>query len=473
METMTLQELAQTLADSKKLELSVARSFVSTMFDVIRIALERDKLVKVKGLGTFKLIEVGARESVSVNSGERVLLSSYGKITFTPDSIMKEIVNKPFSQFETVVLNDGVEFDDIEPDASTDVSEPEILTDDDSMGNGQAEQPVGVEDSSDGVAELDTAEQEHREPEMQESGIEAKLEPEYESGVFNADAASGSEKLTGEHGVEVDLQAENDPMPEDETKVETAGGQAEASARQEVGEAEAEDGPSQGDDVNVEEHIGLQPAMESGDADAGLCGDMVQERSRRGALKVVMLCVMVLVLMGVSAYGGYLYGLYEAYGTALGKADADDLQQQSTSRQAVKLAPTQKRDTVKAVPAPAYSDSVNQSPRKDNDQAKPQRKEAQPADVEVKRESKREPAFDSSKYEAMDSRVRTGAYRIIGTAQVVKVKEGETLQRISDRMLGPGMECYIEVYNGIDGTAKLKEGQSLKIPKLELKKKRR
>ena len=145
----------------------------------------------------------------------------------------------------------------------------------------------------------------------------------------------------------------------------------------------------------------------------------------------------------------------------------------STSRQAVKLASTQKRDTVKAVPAPANSDSVNQSLRKDNDQAKPQRKEAQPADVEVKRESKREPAFDSSKYEAMDSRVRTGAYRIIGTAQVVKVKEGETLQRISDRMLGPGMECYIEVYNGIDGTAKLKEGQSLKIPKLELKKKRR
>ena len=131
METMTLQELAQSLADSKKLELSVARSFVSTMFDVIRIAIERDKLVKVKGLGTFKLIEVGARESVSVNSGERVLLSSYGKITFTPDSIMKEIVNKPFSQFETVVLNDGVEFDDMEPDASTEVSEPEILPDDD------------------------------------------------------------------------------------------------------------------------------------------------------------------------------------------------------------------------------------------------------------------------------------------------------------------------------------------------------
>lgn len=114
MNMITVQELARVLAERKKLEESVARSFVSTMFDVVRVALERDKLVKVKGLGTFKLIEVSARESVNVNSGERMLIGSYGKITFTPDSIMKEIVNKPFSQFETVVLNDGVEFDDIE-----------------------------------------------------------------------------------------------------------------------------------------------------------------------------------------------------------------------------------------------------------------------------------------------------------------------------------------------------------------------
>lgn len=474
METMTLQELAQSLADSKKLELSVARSFVSTMFDVIRIAIERDKLVKVKGMGTFKLIEVGARESVSVNSGERVLLSSYGKITFTPDSIMKEIVNKPFSQFETVVLNDGVEFDDMEPDASTEVSEPEILPDDDIVDSGQAEQPGGVEDSSDAVVELVTAGQESRETERQENEIEEKPGPEFEPQVFDANAASGSEKLAGEHGECDVLQDESDSAPDDAQEVETAGIQAGDDARHDVNEAEAEGGPSQGNDANEEDHVDLPPAMESDAADAALCDGMMQEKSRRGALKVAMLCVMVLVLMGASAYGGYLYGLYEAYGTALGKADAaEGLRQKAASRQEAKLAPPQKRDTAKAVPAAAIGDSVSQLPRKDNDKAEPLRKEARPADSGEKKELGREPAFDSSKYEAMDSRVRTGAYRIIGTAQVVKVKKGETLQRISDRMLGPGMECYIEVYNGIGATAKLKEGQMLKIPKLELKKKRR
>ncbi|MEE0360850.1 MAG: HU family DNA-binding protein, partial [Prevotella sp.] len=131
MNMITVQELARVLAERKKLEESVARSFVSTMFDVVRVALERDKLVKVKGLGTFKLIEVSARESVNVNSGERMLIGSYGKITFTPDSIMKEIVNKPFSQFETVVLNDGVEFDDIEQQGSEPVPEPAVESDGD------------------------------------------------------------------------------------------------------------------------------------------------------------------------------------------------------------------------------------------------------------------------------------------------------------------------------------------------------
>ena len=95
MEILTIHELARVLADKKKLEVSVARTFIATMFDVIRVAIERDRLVKVKGLGTFKLIEVGARESVSVNNGERVVIGSHGKISFTPDAVMKELVNKP------------------------------------------------------------------------------------------------------------------------------------------------------------------------------------------------------------------------------------------------------------------------------------------------------------------------------------------------------------------------------------------
>ena len=153
MNMITVQELARVLAERKKLEESVARSFVSTMFDVVRVALERDKLVKVKGLGTFKLIEVSARESVNVNSGERMLIGSYGKITFTPDSIMKEIVNKPFSQFETVVLNDGVEFDDIEQQGSEPVPEPAVESDGD-ISEGYADSDA--EQEAEPAAEIDT-----------------------------------------------------------------------------------------------------------------------------------------------------------------------------------------------------------------------------------------------------------------------------------------------------------------------------
>ena len=109
---ISIQELATALAEYSSLNKKESSAFVSAMFDIIQEALERDRNVKIKGLGTFKIIDVEDRESVNVNTGERVLIEGHGKITFTPDPLMKELVNKPFSQFETVVLNDGVEFDE-------------------------------------------------------------------------------------------------------------------------------------------------------------------------------------------------------------------------------------------------------------------------------------------------------------------------------------------------------------------------
>ena len=110
---ISIQDLAQVLVERKGLNKRDAAIFVSAMFDIIQTNLEKDKIVKIKGLGTFKIIDVDDRESVNVNTGERVLIEGHNKITFTPDSLMKELVNKPFSQFETVVLNDGVDFEDM------------------------------------------------------------------------------------------------------------------------------------------------------------------------------------------------------------------------------------------------------------------------------------------------------------------------------------------------------------------------
>ena len=113
---LTIQDIAKVLVEKSGLTQKEANKFATEMFSIIQQRLEEDELVKIKGFGTFKIINVEARESVSVRTGERVMIDSHAKVTFTPDTVMKELVNKPFSQFETVVLNDGVEFDDVAED---------------------------------------------------------------------------------------------------------------------------------------------------------------------------------------------------------------------------------------------------------------------------------------------------------------------------------------------------------------------
>ena len=113
MAKLNIQSIAKVLVEKNELPQAEAEAFVAAIFDTIQSGIDKDKLVKVKGLGTFKVINVEARESINVNTGERLVIDSHDKISFTPDSMMKELVNKPFSSFETVVLNDGVEFEDM------------------------------------------------------------------------------------------------------------------------------------------------------------------------------------------------------------------------------------------------------------------------------------------------------------------------------------------------------------------------
>lgn len=114
MSKISLSDLAQRLAEKSGISLQDAELFIRKMFDVANEGLQSDKLVKMKWLGTFKVMAVKDRESVDVNTGERILIEGRDKISFTPDNILKEIVNKPFAQFETVVVNDGVDFDEID-----------------------------------------------------------------------------------------------------------------------------------------------------------------------------------------------------------------------------------------------------------------------------------------------------------------------------------------------------------------------
>ena len=153
---LTIQDIATVLVEKNGLSKSEAQLFVATIFDVVQEGIRQDRLVKVKGLGTFKVIGVEARESVSVNTGERVVIDSHEKLSFTPDSLMKEIVNKPFSGFETVVLNDGVDFDDLTnqtPDSDEEQSNGEDIVDEEGVVDNGAAKSVAVEEKATLVGE--------------------------------------------------------------------------------------------------------------------------------------------------------------------------------------------------------------------------------------------------------------------------------------------------------------------------------
>ena len=147
MERISIQEIAAVLTIKCGLTKKDAKRFATTMFEVVKEGLESERLVKIKGLGTFKVIDIEARESVNVNTGERVLIEGHGKVTFTPDATMKELVNKPFSQFETVVLNEGVVFDDDVAETAVDAAAEDDASEEETVETAVAEpEPVVQEE---------------------------------------------------------------------------------------------------------------------------------------------------------------------------------------------------------------------------------------------------------------------------------------------------------------------------------------
>lgn len=176
---LTIQEIAKILVEKSGLNQKDANRFASEMFAIIQQRLEEDELVKIKGLGTFKIINVEARESVSVRTGERVMIDSHAKVTFTPDAVMKELVNKPFSQFETVVLNDGVEFDDVTVESDDDNAKSEEMlntVEDESLSN--YEKQSDVEETSVNDGEVPMVVLADAEPVVKESKVEEPVEKE-------------------------------------------------------------------------------------------------------------------------------------------------------------------------------------------------------------------------------------------------------------------------------------------------------
>ena len=377
MSKLNIYDLCSVLTSKNGLDDKESHRFIKAMFDVIQEGLDEDKIVKVKGLGTFKIIEVDDRESINVNTGERVLIEGHSKLTFTPDSVMKEIVNKPFSQFETVILNEGVDF-------------PEPVVEEPAVEDIIADEPA--------------------------EGKEIIVEPQVDNKVAEQ---SVEEEPVAEKTVAEEPVAE-EPVAEDSV----------------VEFTDDNDNVQSGEENSVEESV-------------------FETSNNNSILRWILSGVAVLLLILGAAYGGYLYGRYELSEEIAYKQMKADLKTAEITTKKAQVA-IKKDSVAQEVDATKIGAmSIDNEDESVNDEAK----------TEATKTS-------SDKYEAMDIRVRTGAYRIIGEDRTVKAKAGQTVEDIATKLLGPGMSCYVEVYNGLEGKATLKEGQTIKIPKLELKKRR-
>jgi len=402
MNKLTLNNIAKVLVEKNGLEPKEAMMFTTAMFDLIHDRLNEEGIVKVKGLGTFKMIRVEARESINVRTGERVLIDSHAKITFTPDAVMKELVNKPFSQFETVVLNDDVEFTDMKSEETTD----------ETNNSEQSESLVDV------VSEGGTPEP------APEPAPEPVAEPTPEPAPLVAPEPVA------------EPTPEPAPVVAPEPVAEVAPEPAPVVAPEPTREVPEPTVPS-ADEESEENTSAVQTCYEE---------DEEESHWHRN----IGWAFLVLVLMAASAVGGYLYGV--------GQIPSQ----------------TAMADTVSAVKVnPVVTDTlVNDSLKADSVAVKTEAKHEDKAASEEQPQEKTSQNLHD-KYAEMDARVRTGAYKITGLDREVKVRAGDNLKRIARRELGSNdMVCYIEVFNKMNASAELKEGQTIKIPALKLKKKK-
>lgn len=472
----SLNGLADKLVEKSGLSQIEAELFIRKMFDVCHQGLAADKIVKMRWLGTFKVTSVKERESVDVNTGERIVIEGRDKISFTPDNILKEIVNKPFAQFETVIVNDGVDFESI------DKKYEDSLEDEEQEESLEKPKPIieVVEPTEtplpDVVSEETTQAEAVSSSEPATSGVIDFLDvPENPS--EDSSVVVVGEDSTIEPQTTVSLKVPTDEIPS------SVSDDIQADSREENSNAEIE--------AETDAEIGADAKIEA-ETDAEIEADDEVEIRRRHFIipKYVVIIASFTLLLLIGGLGWFAFN----YGQMAAQRDHLELQlaQYKTDKNVVAkpanvksqeqlLQEKARQDSLRMAKA---NDAIKAAERADSLKSAAVDKEisvknlkADEKSAELKKKSATDKKQDkaaehakvvSDKYDS-DPRVRTGAYRIVGVDQVVTVGEHQTMATLSKRYLGPGMECYIEALNG---TSTIKSGQKVKIPKLELKKKK-
>lgn len=459
MSKFSLNTLGKLLADKSGLSQVEAELFIRKMFDVCNQGLEADKQVKIKWLGTFKVQATKDRESINVNTGERFTIEGRDKLTFTPDNILKEIVNKPFAQFETVVVNDGVDFDEIDEkfgEEQTEDAPAQVIDflDEEKTATPNPEAVVnGSEKEKEKEAEDELAKQIAIEQAKLERLKQAQLEQERIQKEKQEQERLEQERLKQERLEQERLEQEKLELTQQQ-QAQKAVVEPAVPASDESEEEEEEEESSNSHHIVIPRYL------------------------------VVAVCLIVVALIGGMGWFAFNYGQMTAQRDHLAmqlnqyhqapakkvpaKPAAAPLSQEQKLRQKAMEDSIRMAKTAEAVKLAENSDEESANAEKAK-QAEAKAKAEAKEKAKDKAEEKAASKIASSQYDK-DARVRTGAYRIIGVAQTVTVGAGQTLEQISTRYLGSGMECYVEALNG---TSTVKAGQKIKIPKLELKKKKK
>lgn len=474
MSKFSLNTLGKLLADKSGLSQVEAELFIRKMFDVCNQGLEADKQVKIKWLGTFKVQATKDRESINVNTGERFTIEGRDKLTFTPDNILKEIVNKPFAQFETVVVNDGVDFDEIDEKFGEEQTEdaPSEVIDFLDEEETATPNPDVVVIESEKKEEKEDEDELSKQIALEQAKLEklkqAKLEQERIQKEKLEKEKQEQERLEQERLEQEKLEQER--LKQEKLEQEKLEQERLEQERLELAKQQ------QALKATVEPAVPATNETEEEDEESSNSHHIVIPR-----YLVVAVCLIVVALIGGMGWFAFNYGQMTAqrdhlamqlsqYHQAPAKkapanAVAAPLSQEQKLRQKAIEDSIRMAKTAEAVKLAEQSDEASdKAENAKQDEAKAKAKAA------AKDEEKVASKTESSAHYDKDVRVRTGAYRIVGVAQTVTVGAGQTLEQISNRYLGSGMECYVEALNG---TSTVKAGQKIKIPKLELKKKKK
>ena len=480
MNKSSLSVLAKAVASKRGLTQAEAERFIATMFEVAGAGIQEDKLLKMKWLGTFKITSVKDRESVDVNTGERILIEGRDKISFTPDNILKEIINKPFAQFETVVVNDGVDFSDIDEKFANMEREEELLLQKEQELQLQKEQErhddevVLEEQNAEQPQELDQNVRQSREEEQSQENLpDAELQSQEnlpDAELQSQENLSDAELQSQENLSDAKLQSQDDGEKNDLSQESLLNEELTQENNQKVEQPQEVKTPIS------EENVALSSELKNVETSADDFSETYASDRHHLVIPkyvVALVCVVFVALLGGLCWFAFTYGKMQAR-----------QEQMEMQLKAIKPQPQPKPkptvvasvDTAKSV---ASSDDKTDAENAQANGAQANNAQADHALLAMKKKAKQDSirmaqannavkmAEKASEY-LNDPRIRTGAYRIVGVEKNVTAKSGQTLAGLSKLYLGPGMECYMQAINGC---SEIKTGQKVKIPKLELKRK--